>query len=381
MRRSGWCVGGLALLFACGGEGGGPSQPAVASITLTAASQAPLASLGDTVQLTASALDSKGAPIAGVVIAFSSSNAAVASVTPAGQVTAVANGTATIHASAQGKEATHDVTVAQVATKLLVTPASIRVPPGETPLFHAAAVDARGNLVAGSPAPAWTTTDAALATIASDGRAAVSGAVASGTVRAVATVGQLTSQTGGVMTIDPAAVYVETILVSAPSGAFTSLNQTAQLSASASNPRQGDVTSQDAFTWSSNAPTVASVSTSGLVTALGNGTAEISATSNGVSGAVTARVAQVVATVSVGTASGGPAPSLASLGDTLQLAASALDAGGSPVAGAAFTWRTDAAAVASIDARGLLTATGNGTAHVIATATSNQVSNPAPRLP
>src|ERR1700738_1160228 len=108
------------------------------------------------------------------------------------------------------------------------------------------------------------------------------------------------------MTIDSAATYVETILVTAGSTSLTSLNQTVQLSAKASNPRQGDVTTKVTFGWSTNAAAVATVSASGLVTAVGNGTATISATVNGVSGTLVVTVAQVVATVTVATASGTP---------------------------------------------------------------------------
>ncbi len=380
MRRSlRSCVPLLAALaLACGGSGS--SRPPVASVSLTAAQTGPLTSLGDTLQLTATALDGQGRPIPGVPIVFSSSAAAAASVAQTGLVTAVANGTATIRASAEGKEATLDVTVAQVVAQVLVTPASILVPQGETPLFRASAVDARGHAVAGAPAPVWSTTSPAVATIAADGRATVTPTATNGdTVSAVAAVGAVSSTTGGLMTVDSTAIYVETIVVRASgSTSFSSLGLTVQLSATASNPRQGDVTAQVTFTWSSSSPAVASVSASGVVTAAGNGTASISATSNGVSGALGVTVAQIVATVSVATESGAPASSLASFGETLQLAATAHDSGGSAVAGATFTWQSDATAVATVNGSGLVTAAGNGSAHVIAKATSNQVSNPAP---
>jgi plastocyanin len=88
----------------------------------------------------------------------------------------------------------------------------------------------------------------------------------------------------------------------------------------------------------------------------------------------------VVASVSVATSASGTSASLASLGETVQLVATARDAGpsgGSPIAGAAFTWTSDAPAVASVSASGIVTAAANGTAHVVAKA-SNQVSNAAP---
>ena len=373
------CVPVVAMLvLACGGSGA--ARPAVASVSLTASSTGPLASLGDTIQLTAVALDANKVAIPGVAVTFTSSTPAAATVTQAGLVTAIANGTTTIHAAADAKEATLDVVVSQVATSVLVTPLSIRVPPNETPLFRAAALDARGNVVAGAAAPAWTTSNSAIATIVASGRATVSSSAVNGwTVSAIATIGSLTSSAGGQMIIDSTATYVESIAVAASGGStsLTSLNQTVQLSATASNSK-GVVTSPVSFTWSTNAAAVATVSASGLVTAIGNGTATISATSNGVSGTLAVNVAQVVAKVNVATASGTPAPTLASLGDTLQLAATALDAGGSAVAGASFAWSSDTALVATVGGDGLVTAKGNGTAHVFAKATSNQVANPAP---
>jgi len=361
----------------------------VASVTLTPSASAPLTSLGDTILLTAVALDAAGAPIPGVNIAFSSSDATVATVTQSGLVTAVANGNAIVHASAEGKEATAAVTVAQVVAQVIVTPSAVLVPPSETPLFHASPVDARNHPVVGAPPATWTTSNAAVATIGADGRATVSSSASNGaTASAIATVGTLTSTSGGAMTVDSSAVYAETITVAASgSTSFASLNQTVPLSATATNPRLGDVTSQVTFAWSSGSPTVAGVSTTGpataSVTALGNGTSAVSASWNGVSGSVSVSVAQVVASVSVATSASGTSASLVSLGETVQLVATARDAGpqgGSPVTGAAFTWTSDAPAVATVSSSGLVTAVRNGSAHVVARATSNQVASPAPGL-
>ena len=183
LRRA--CPFAVVVLVACGG--GGPSRPPVASVSLTPPTAAPMTSLGDTVQLTATALDASGAPIAGVGILYTTSDAAVATVNQAGLVTAMANGGATIHASAEGKEATIAVTVAQVVAQVIVTPTALLVPPGETPLFHASPVDARNHVVAGAPATVWSTSDATVATLAADGRATVSSTAPNGaTARAIA---------------------------------------------------------------------------------------------------------------------------------------------------------------------------------------------------
>ena len=382
LRRA--CPIALSVLLACGTDG--PSRPPVARVSLTPTSAAPFTSLGDTLLISAVPLDAQGAPIPGVAIAYASSDATVATVTQGGLVTAVANGNAIVHASAEGKEATLAVAVAQAVAQVIVTPSSIRVPAGETPLFHASAVDARNHPVAEAPAPVWSTTDASLATIASenaDGRATVAAGAADGaTVSAIATVGSVASTAGGLMTIDPAALYVETISVAAAGGttSFSSLNQTVQLSATATNPRLGDVTASVTFAWSSSAPTVAGVSGAGVVTAVGNGNAAVSASWNGVSGSLLMTVAQLVASVSVSTQAGGSSASLGSLGETVQLVATAKDGDGSPVVGAGFSWTSDAPQFAAVSSAGLVTAVANGSAHVVARATSNQVASPAPGL-
>jgi plastocyanin len=366
----------LPLALACGGSGG-PSQPPVASVSLTAGSSGPLTSIGDTLQLTAVPRDASGAAIPGVGVLFTSSSNAAATVTQGGLVTAVANGTTTIHASAEGKEATLDVTVAQVVAQAIVTPASIRVPQGETPLFQASAVDARNHPVAGAPVPVWTTTDAAVATIGTDGRATVSASAGNGaTVSAVATVGTVASTAGGLMTVDSTAVYVETITVTTTGAtSFSKVNDTSQFSATATNPH-GDVTSTVTFAWSSSVASVAGVSSTGLVTSVANGNAAISATSNGVSGSLGVTVSQVPASVSVSASGGGSSASLASLGATASLVGTAFDSGGSAIPGATFTWTSDATSIATVSSTGVVTAVNNGTAHVTAR-TSNQIASPA----
>ena len=354
----------LALaLAACGGT----SAPGVASVTLTAASTGPLVSLGQTRQITAAALDAKGAPV-NVTVAFSSGAPEVAVIDGAGLVTAKSNGTATITASAGGHDASLVLTVAQVVASVTVAPATLRAPPGETPLFHARPFDALGSAVAGTSTPDWSSSNASVLTVASSGLGAVAAGAATGaTATAIATISAIPSSSGGALTVDPAAVYVETLTVtSATSTTLTSLGQTLQLAATAQNPRQGDVSAQAAITWSSGDATIATVSSSGLVTAVKNGRATITAAANGASGSLQIIVGQVVATVVVTTANGGASASLDSLGQTAALSAVANDSNGNPLAGATFTWQSDGAAVATVDASGVVTAIKNGTAHVTA---------------
>ena len=123
------------------------------------------------------------------------------------------------------------------------------------------------------------------------------------------------------------------------------------------------------FTWSS-ADSVATVDGSGLVTAVGNGTAVVTATSGETSGSSAVTVQQRVAAVRVLPDS----VILFAIGDTVRLGAVALDANGHAVARAGFAW-SSGDSVMTVDTTGLITAVGNGTA--VVTATSGEASGSA----
>ena len=142
----------------------------------------------------------------------------------------------------------------------------------------------------------------------------------------------------------PASVAVTPLAVE-----LSAVGDTARLSAEVKDQRGWDMP-QAVVTWSSADPSVATVDASGLVTAVGNGSTAITASSGSVAGSATAMVAQVPGEVAV-------SPSLAELtvGDTLRLSAKATDANGHPVAGAEFSWSSSNASVASVDDSGLVT--------------------------
>jgi uncharacterized protein YjdB len=72
---------------------------------------------GDRLTLKVAALDKKGQKVAGVPVAWKSSDARIATVSAEGVVTAVKKGSAKITATASGKSATVGVTVTEGATK------------------------------------------------------------------------------------------------------------------------------------------------------------------------------------------------------------------------------------------------------------------------
>ena len=153
-----------------------------------------------------------------------------------------------------------------------------------------------------------------------------------------------------------------TVVVSPATAALSALGATVQLTATVRD-QNSQAMAGAAVSWTSSAPGVATVNTSGLVTAADNGTATTTAMAGSASGTAAVIVAQEVSAVTVT-----PPPDSLVAGDTLRLSAEAVDANGHPVAGAEFEWSSSAAAVATVDATGLVMAVDSGTATITASA-------------
>ena len=117
--------------------------------------------------------------------------------------------------------------------------------------------------------------------------------------------------------------------------------------------------------WTTSDADVASVSTRGLVTATGNGTATVTATSGEASESAPVTVAQAAMTVRLF-----PGPdTLFSAGDTTRLTAIPEDRNGNVVPDLPVSWTSSDSAVVLVDSSGLATAAGpNGEATITATA-------------
>jgi hypothetical protein len=127
---------GLMLLAtSCGGGGdGGTAPPTVGSITITPANPPPIPA-GGTLQLSATVRDTKGQPMSGQTVSFSSSAASIATVSGQGQVSAVGPvGAATITASIGSVSRSVPVTVVAGAAASLTrtSPDPGAVTPGAT---------------------------------------------------------------------------------------------------------------------------------------------------------------------------------------------------------------------------------------------------------
>ena len=165
----------------------------------------------------------------------------------------------------------------------------------------------------------------------------------------------------GTASLTVSVVPVASVTVS-PASAGLFVGQTVQLTPtpkdSAGNPLTGR-----SVAWSSGNTTVATVGTSGLVTARAAGSSTITATSGGQSGTASLTVTVVpVASVTVS-----PALASVAVGSTLQLNATAKDSAGNPLNGRTITWTTSNGAAAAVSASGLVTGVTVGSAAISAT--------------
>jgi trimeric autotransporter adhesin len=328
-------------------------QPVPVARVATAPNQVTL-NPGQTSQMIVTLTDSAGNVLSGRSIAYSTSDAAVATVSSSGLITAVAEGQATITATSEGKSASTLVTVNPVpVASIRITPSSVSLRIGQTMRLLAEAFDAQGRPLANRKFT-WISGAPAVATITQAGEVS---AVSSGTAAVfAATEGVSAFANVTVSNIPVASVQIVPGSLSLQQGASQTLGVITRDAA-------GNVLNNRIVTWASSNDAVAVVSSSGRVTAVTPGTATITATSEGVSGIATVNVSNVpVASVSVT-----PGTPTLSPGQTLGMTATMRDAGGNILSGRAVTWASSATSVATVDAQGVVTAVAAGSATISAT--------------
>jgi uncharacterized protein YjdB len=326
---------------------------AVATIRLTPPGD-PQLLVGQTRQMTAETLAGDGEVLTGRLVTWSSNTVVVASVSATGLITAVSPGGAVVTAASEGRTAVVAVTVSAVpVASVAVSPASDEVVVTQTLQLTATPKDAQGGALTGRPV-SWSTSDAATATVSSTGL--VTG-VSPGSVTITASVEGRSGTSAitvkpkpvGAVILSPAQVSIET-------------GQTRQLTAQVTDD-QGNVLTGRPITFSTDKPNVATVSGTGLVTAVGLGTAKITATSEGKTGTADVTVTAVpVATVEVS-----PGQADVTIGQSVTLTATPRDARGLPLGGRLVNWTSGAPSVASVSASGVVTGLAAGTAVIFAT--------------
>ena len=145
-----------------------PPAPVATRIEISPSS-ASLTSIGQTVQLTAGVFDQNNAQMSSAVVAWTSSDDAVATVSGQGLVTAVKNGTATITGRSGSASATSTVTVMQSVGSIAIEPTSATLMSlGETVQLTATVFDQRNQQVTNAVVT-WSSSDDAVATVSGQG--------------------------------------------------------------------------------------------------------------------------------------------------------------------------------------------------------------------
>ena len=359
-RVSGIKVGTATITASSEGKSGTATvtvTPApVAAVTVTPPTAT--VTVGQTTTLTAQTLDAGGNPLTGRAITWTSSSAAIATVSPGGVVTGVSAGTATITATSEGKSGTSTVTVnapapAPVAS-VTVAPTTLPLQVGQTGTLTATTRDAANNVLTGRTVT-WTSSNQAVATVAPNGTVT---AVAPGSATITATSEGKT----GTATVTVTAVPVASVTVSPPTVNLTT-GATQQITPT---PRdaQGTALPGRPVTWASANTNVATVSPSGLITAVAPGNTTVTATSEGKVGTVTV----TVSAPAVGSVTITPGSATVNVAATTPLTATVRDVNGAVLQATAVSWSSDKPQTASVAQSGVVTGLAPGTATVTASA-------------
>ena len=234
-----------------------------------------------------------------------------------------------------------------------VSPATIQA--GQTTTASAAGLDQNGGAIS-TGAVTWSSSAQAVATVTSAG--VVSG-LSPGQAVISAAAGGKQGQAALTVTTAPVATVNVT-----PASASLAVNATQQLAA-ATLDAAGNTLSGRVVAWGTSDATRATVSATGLVTAVAAGSATITALSEGKSG--TSAITVIGAPVPVATVTVSPANATVVAGATQQLSATTRDAAGNVLAGRVVTWTTSDLTKATVSVTGLVSGVAAGTATITAT--------------
>ncbi|HEX9565321.1 MAG TPA: Ig-like domain-containing protein [Gemmatimonadaceae bacterium] len=359
---------GSSTISATSGSLSASAIAAVGSVAVASVEVSPSSAtliVGGTVVLSATAYAADLSPIPGRTPSWSSSNPSVATVSAAGFVRAVAVGAATVQATIEGKVATAAITVdapppAPVA-RVTVSLASSALEVGQTTQASAVLKDAAGNVLTGRTIT-WSSLDQGVATVSASGLVTAQGG---GTVAIIASSESVSGAAS--LTVDvPDPAPVASVEIDLPTSDLL-VGQSIQAVVTLKDA-QGQVLTGRTITFTTDNPMVVSISSSGVVTGIGEGSTQIRVASGGVTSAASLSVTapsdptQTIESILVGA----PTSDL-SVGQTTQANAVAKDSSGDTMA-ATFTWTTSNPGVATVSTTGLVTAIGAGSATISASA-------------
>ncbi len=351
---------GTAMITATSGQIRGAETLTVLPPNMISLSMSPSSAVvakGRTQQITVTAAFSDGTTQdVTASVAWTVSPATVAAISQTGLVSTLAQGSATISAVSGSMRASAAITVGPPAlTSLAVTPPNPSLTKGGTQQLTVTGsfTDASSQNVTGTVA--WTVSPASVATVSGGGLIT---ALANGTAIVTATSGSVSGS--DTLTVSGATLVSIAVTPANPS-IFDGKTQQLTATGTYNDGSTQDITSK--VSWTGALSGVVNLSTAGLVTALGPGTATVTATSGSIIGSDTVTV-PAVNLVSIAIS---PANPSVPKGETQQLIATGTyNDGSTQDISSKVTWSGAVPGVVDLNATGLVTATSLGTATIAA---------------
>ena len=332
-----------------------PAEPVLESIAVTP--ETATLAIGDTQPFIVTARDQAGNAMTGVNVTWTSSDEAVGTIDANGAFAALAEGTATVTATAGN--ITEEATVTVISNEpalasIAVTPSEITLGSGDTATFTATALDQSGDAMTGIEV-AWTSSDEAVGTIGADGAFT---AVADGTTTVTATAGNMTGTAAVTVTTGTSGVVISPATITLGAGESRQFTATVY-------DLEGNATPGADVTWTSSDEAVGTIDADGLFTAVADGTATITATADNETGTATVTVESSPVATRIAVE---PATATVLPGATRAFTATVFDQRDNTMDWIRVTWASSDMDVGTIDRAGLFGAFAEGTTDVTASA-------------
>jgi uncharacterized protein YjdB len=311
-----------------------------------------------TLVLTATALDKTGAIVVGDSASWLTGASSIATIVGAtGALTTVAPGRTSITVTIGGRTATSVLEVTPLTARhVTVAAPSTTLTPGRPVTFTASYVDRKGRPLSGRTVT-WTSSDSTIATVS---QAGVVVGIAGGTAKITASVDGVSD--GVTVTVAPPQVASVTVSLDNPT---PNVGQTTQATATSKDAQGNVLIGRPVSSWVSSNPSVATVSASGVVTAVSAGAATITATVDGV---VSSPATVTVRGSSVSSVRVTLSASTVLVGQTVTATAAPFDVFGAPLTGRTVSaWTSSNPSVATVNANGIVTALTAGVTIISAT--------------
>ena len=314
----------------------------------------------NTRDLVATARNNQNTIIANRTFRWSSSNSSILSVDQNGKVTAIAPGNVVVTATADQTVGSANITVTDIPIgSCSLSPTSSKVTVTQSVQPTLVVRDTANNVIPSQGRTIlWTSSNEIVATVSNTGLATTRKAGTTTITASPAENAQVTCSTN-VEAVDPRILQV---VIQQRTGSLR-LGIPRGFSAALLDSTNSQVPAGRITTWSTNTPTVISITSAGIVTGLSLGTARVIAASEGVADTVQLSVTNVpVDKVTVS-----PVQISVQEGSTTQLRAVVTDSTGREVSDRPVEWLTSDPTKATVSSTGLVTAIAAGAVNIGAT--------------